>query len=89
MNVVFYSAFFNTALIPILTNANCKYVASFRKLKFLPDSNYSDFDDDWYATVGTLIFRTLCIQAFMPYITTLLVDIGILRIYRWIWDPNH
>lgn len=81
MVVTFISAFFNTAIIPLLTNANLAFVPLFKYLPFR--MNYSDFDESWYLTIGTQIVRTILIQAFMPYIS-LCVSLGMRLPLQWL-----
>jgi hypothetical protein len=80
MVVTFISAFVNTALIPLLTNANLAFVPLFRLMPMR--MNYSDFDESWYLTIGTQIVRTILIQAFMPYIS-LMVSLGMKKPMQW------
>jgi hypothetical protein len=66
MVVTFVSSFINTAIIPLLTNANFAYTTI---LKIIPmRQNYSDFDEGWYLTIGNQIVKTMLIQVFMPFI---------------------
>ena len=52
--VTFVSAFINTGIIPLLTNANFRYIAF--PFNLLPSrSIHADFDDLWYEKIGPSI----------------------------------
>jgi hypothetical protein len=68
--VTFISSFINTGLIPLLTNAEFKYN---KIVSWIPlNSNYADFDSDWYVFLGPQIVQTIAILAFMPYVGILI-----------------
>lgn len=81
MVVTFVSSFINTAIIPLLTNANLAYVPV---LNILPmKENYSDFNENWYMTIGNQMVKTMIIQSFMPYIS-LMISIGLRVPFQWL-----
>ena len=65
MQFVFVQQFINTALLLLVTNANFEHTP----LAFIyPIRNkYNDFSSEWYQMVGVSIYKTMIIQAFMPY----------------------
>lgn len=65
--VTFVSAFLNTAVIPLMTNADLEFnlVLSWIPIRM----NYSDLDAGWYNSLGPQIVKTVFILAFTPYIS--------------------
>ena len=63
-NGVFVAQFFNTALVLPLVQANFSEV--FPPLAFIFRAKYTDYDDDWYATVGYLLVQTMMINSVVP-----------------------
>ena len=69
MKSIFLMQYFNTALIILLYNANFKYTF-LNSLKL--EQQYPDFTTGWYREVGSIIVRTMQIQALMPLINFIL-----------------
>ena len=65
MQFIFVQQFINTAFLLLVTNANFEHTP----LAFIyPIRNkYNDFSSEWYQIVGVSIYKTMLIQAFMPY----------------------
>lgn len=62
---IFYSQYFNTGLLLLISNANLEYSAlSFTQLK----GRYADFDNRWYQDLGPQLVQTMFIKSFMPYV---------------------
>jgi hypothetical protein len=81
MMATFVSAFLNTGIIPLLTNANLKYTEILGR--FIPlTAQYSDFDESWYVTIGSQLFRTILIQACMPYVS-ICIAVSTASAKRW------
>ena len=63
-NGVFVAQFFNTALVLPLVQANFSEV--FPPLGFIFRAKYTDYDDEWYASVGYLLVQTMMINSVVP-----------------------
>ena len=63
-NGVFVAQFFNTALVLPLVQANSR--EWFSPLGGVLEGKYTDYDDDWYATVGYLLVQTMMINSVVP-----------------------
>lgn len=63
-NGVFVAQFFNTALVLPLVQANFSEV--FPPLAPVFHAKFTDYDDDWYATVGYLLVQTMAINSVVP-----------------------
>ena len=62
---IFYSQYFNTGLLLLISNANLEYSAlSFTQLQ----GRYADFDNRWYKDLGPQIVQTMFIKSFSPFI---------------------
>ena len=83
MVVSFVTAFMNTGIIPLLTNANLEYSPLF----FFPlYMQYSDLNRDWYLELGPQMVKTLAIAAFMP-IVEICIAISMAKAKQW-WDSG-
>ena len=61
---IFYSQYFNTGLLLMISNANFKY--SF--LSFIPlRGRYPELNLSWYQDLGPQLIKTMLIKAFVPY----------------------
>lgn len=66
-NGVFIVLFLNTGLLLLVANANLtEHPPHF--ITNLFQGPYYDYEPEWYAMVGFLIFKTMCINAFMPFV---------------------
>ena len=65
--VTFVSAFINTGIIPLVTNAEFMYLSF--PFNLIPQHKiHADFDALWYRKLGPSIVQTIAILAFMPYV---------------------
>lgn len=79
--VTFVSAFLNTAIIPLMTNADLEFNLI---LSWIPiRMNYSDLDAGWYHELGPQIVKTVFILAFTPYIS-LIVSLVTKKPMQWL-----
>ena len=75
MTTIFYSQYFNTGLVLMISNANFKHTP----LSFIPINNqYPDLTTDWYHEVGSAIIKTMWINSIMP-----ILNIFILKSMKW------
>ena len=65
---VFYTAFINTAILTILTNADMYYLPVLSRLMPFLQGQYADIDRDWYLTIGTSMVKTIGIMAWFPWV---------------------
>lgn len=64
---VFITQFFNTGVLLLLASANF----SETKVPYLnsyDNGAYTDFNEDWYREVGSIIIKTLAIASIMPVV---------------------
>jgi hypothetical protein len=79
--VTFVSAFLNTAIIPLFTNADLEFTGI---LSWIPiRMNFSDLDEGWYIQLGPQIVKTVFILAFMPY-ASMVISIGMRVPKQWL-----
>lgn len=64
MMTSFVSAFINTAIITLLTNADLSYIELFWVIPLR--AQYSDLNRDWYLQLGPMMVKTMAIQSIMP-----------------------
>ena len=81
---MFVAQFFNTALVLPLVQANFSEV--FPPLAPVFHAKYTDYDDDWYATVGYLLVQTMAINAVVP-IAAQCATVTVALMLRW-WDSG-
>lgn len=83
MLTVYVMTFFNTAVLIVLLHSNFSE-SKWAWLKFFFSSGkQSDWNTEWYSSVGPTLIQTMLIQCFTP-----LVEIGIsfaqVKVFRWL-----
>jgi hypothetical protein len=85
MTIVFFSSFFNMAILIILSQANFKDIPIVNTIfgLNLKGKQYSDMTKAWYAETGNLLSTSMMINAFTPQI-----DLAIDFTKKWLQRLN-
>ena len=79
---VFYTAFINTGILSILTNADMYYMPVLSRLLPFLRGQYADIDRDWYLMIGTGMVKTIGIMAFFPWAELFMYG-GLRKFKQW------
>lgn len=71
---IFYGQFINFTLAQVIANANFKNTP----FNFIQQGNaqFHDFSSDFYATVGSIVYKTMMIKSFLPWLKCLGFTLG-------------